>query len=569
MPNTLSELLTLVAANLPNNSTKQITPSKHREVLTNFLAASQLYANDAFIVVQTTNDPVANGLALLAAYAAAAALTPNGLPIDRYYNRAVALVPPGTYDVGTTPLEMVEGVDLAGITGDPLHVLITSVVAASSSGTVVVGNPFTAGIRGVTIQNTASTRVTNDPTDACALFGPGNDVGNVYENCIFDDNGGASWSMRQGTIYGGTYINCVANDYAFGGNSGQFTGTAKDCTAGNHSFADGGIIQGSAIIKNCTAGTNSFGGSQIQSGSLLIDCTAGDDSFAKSGQIAGTLMRCTGGNSSFCNGGTIKNGARFYSCTAGDSSFGNAVETDVNFSSCIAGASSFGLSGFYGRAFDCLASANSFGRGGFGGYAVDCIVSGNEGFGGNGNNCSGIVVNCKAAAGSFGGVGGTFSGHASNCRGGTLSFGGASGVFSGFAENCAAGESSFGHGGTFSGEMSACVLSLPGQNPADAWTPWPATWAPTTFSGVVKNMKFAPTDTDKDGATIPNGATGSFEFCTFRKTGTGTPLGLASGAATVKLSYCKFNTAGAVAAGITNALGATLADAFNVGNTAV
>ena len=69
----------------------------------------------AYIVVETTDHAVTNGANLIAAYAAARALTPHGQALGTD-NRAVVIVPPGKYDLGTGQLEMdTEFVDVAGL----------------------------------------------------------------------------------------------------------------------------------------------------------------------------------------------------------------------------------------------------------------------------------------------------------------------------------------------------------------------------------------------------------------------------------------------------------------------
>ncbi len=387
----------------------------------NFRAVGVSYINDGYIIVPTTSNPALNGLALGAAIEAANALTPNGLPLSAT-NRATVILPPGQYGPGLDQFGedpnffglTTNYVDLIGLTGDPKSVLITSQTIAPNTGTLVIVANF-ADVKGVTIQNTASTRVNNNATDACAVCLGTGLAGVRFIDCIFDDGGGASWSMRLSTTVDSTFINVASQSFSFGFH-GDFTGIAIECTSGDFSFG---------YAANCSG--------------VLTDCTSGDQSYGAIGIASGRFFRC----------------------------YGNA--------------------------------------------------------------------------GSFGG----------------------GGAFSGIAENCRVKENGFGNLGTFSGQIFDCVFDkIPQQGEA---------WAPTTFTGLVSRIRFAQLADDLDAVIIPNGATGNFEFCTFIATGTGTPLDLASGSATINFSYCKFNNveALAIAAGITNGLGATFANAFNIGSAAV
>ncbi len=416
-------------------------------------------ASGAYIIVPTTDDSAANGVALLAAYTAAAALTPNGAALSAA-NRACVILPPGLYDLVTTALAVANFVDIFGLVGDPKSVTITSRVVASNSGTIVQAGRDTR-YGGITIQNTASTRSANDATDACAYcLDDATNYGDrsTYFRVTFDDGAAASWGMRQAVDYSGTFDFCLGSDYAFAAHNGQFRGTAR----------------------SCTGGTNCFGGS----------------------------------------GGNVSENALLQNCVAGDNSFGNAF--------------------FDGRAYSCRAGNNSFGGNQFYHHAY--------------------AFDCTAGSGSFGGNTYTGGGIARNCIGGELSFG-ASLLYAGKCYNCAAGNKSF--GGNNADIDPAAIVYYPR---LELWTD---TWAPFSFPGKIIGAEFSPSGSNKNAVTLPDGATGEFEFCTFRKTGSGVPLGLASGSATIKFSYCKFNTVDGVDAGITNALGADLAAAFCIGDTDV
>jgi hypothetical protein len=441
--------------------------------------------NDAFIVVLSTSDPAANGLALLAAYTAAKALTPNGNALSAT-NRAAVIVPPGKYTLVTALTLDTQFVDILGATDQPKEVLITSAITTASSGTIVqLNGTDDVVIRGVTIQNTGSTRSANDPTDAAAWHFFTAMAATKVINCIFDDGGGISWGMTQGTPNYGTYINCVGGDKTFGGSSG--------------------------------------------------------------GDARGTYTGCTGGDNAFAGDATVKTSARYESCVGGDYSFGNAVEGGSIFSNCVGGTWAFGRGVFIGTAINCRTTGqNGFGKGGFAGVAINCEVTGNEGFGGNGSTSQGLCINCRANAGSFGGSAGTFSGQAYGCFGGDVSFGGGAGVFSGHAVNCTGGEGSFGAvAGTFSGVMDGCVLARYANGYPFAFTPWANEWAPAVFTGTIIGVTFAPTGASANAVNLPDNsggfAGGTFQYCTLTGNG-GFDIAIQSGSRDAIMDFCNYDS---------------------------
>jgi hypothetical protein len=123
---TLAQLITEIATNFPDNSAGAITAALLRTTVGDLAQSSQILLNDAFIVVRTTGDATANGAALLTAYTAAKALTPNGNPVDSD-NRATLFLPPGFYDVGATPFIMDgEGVNVVSVAGHYKSVYLKS-----------------------------------------------------------------------------------------------------------------------------------------------------------------------------------------------------------------------------------------------------------------------------------------------------------------------------------------------------------------------------------------------------------------------------------------------------------
>ena len=146
---------------------------------------------------------------LIAAYAAAKALTPNGQALGSD-NRAVVLVPPGKYDLGTGQLDMdTQYVDLAGLSSlrENQHIYGTSNgygtgVLRQTANDVKIENLFVKlGPTGVGING--------DAQDPAAYFPETGLVSAVVRNCLFKGDGSAfmasGWSMRLAIEYAGYY----------------------------------------------------------------------------------------------------------------------------------------------------------------------------------------------------------------------------------------------------------------------------------------------------------------------------------------------------------------------------
>jgi hypothetical protein len=108
---------------------------------------------NSILVDASADNAVANGTALLAAYTAAKALTPNGAALSAT-NRATVLIAPGRYDLNGSMLTLdTQYVDLAGLSSDRTHTLITSATAGQNSGTVVQ-TASDVRLANLTLQNT-------------------------------------------------------------------------------------------------------------------------------------------------------------------------------------------------------------------------------------------------------------------------------------------------------------------------------------------------------------------------------------------------------------------------------
>jgi hypothetical protein len=257
----------------------------------------------AYIVVETTGNAVTNGTNLIAAYATAKALTPHGQALGSA-NRAVVLVPPGKYDLGTGKLEMdTEFVDVAGLSTlrENQHIYGTSNgygtgVLHQTANDVKIENLFVElGPTGVTPNYDAQ-----DP----AAYSPATALGNaVVRNCLFKGDDTSGWSMRLAIEYAGYYEDCTGGRYSFGG-FGTLSGTFTSCTGGYRSFGYGSISTLSGTFTNCTGGNNSFGTNSTVSGTFN-NCTAGNFSFGRGGTASGGIFYfCSGGTDSFSGTGS-------------------------------------------------------------------------------------------------------------------------------------------------------------------------------------------------------------------------------------------------------------------------
>jgi len=253
-------------------------------------------------------DAVANGTYLKAAYAAAKALTPNGLALSST-NRACVLVYPGRYDLvastGTIGITLdTEFVDLIGV-GARESIWITSVgwTVAQTANDVV--------IKGLTLESVSASfgDVAYFPNTNLPLTKM-EDV-----NCVGVNN---AYSHRRLVEFSGTFTNCVATGgyggYGAFGGGGTASGTFTNCVAGVDGFGGGGTASGT--FTNCTAGDNGFGGGGGTASGTFTNCVAGAygfGSFTGSGGIfSGTANNCTAGDKGFGGAGGTLSGQLYY-----------------------------------------------------------------------------------------------------------------------------------------------------------------------------------------------------------------------------------------------------------------
>lgn len=258
------------------------------------------------ITVKVTDDAKENGAALIAAYTAAKALTPNGAALSAT-NRACVIVPPGKYDLdcgienACVPLVLdTEFVDIVGLTSDNSLQHVYGTPPATNSG-VIVQTANDVHILNLTVEILTEVEEVEgnyaynyDDTDSAAYYPDTDLTAVIIDNCRFVGAEGATGlllSMRLGIIYSGTFTSCTGGAGSFGG-YGEASGTFTSCTGGERSFGGyGGIASGT--FTSCTGGDGSFGGYV--------------------GTASGTFTFCKGGVDSF-NNRTLAEGGKIYAC---------------------------------------------------------------------------------------------------------------------------------------------------------------------------------------------------------------------------------------------------------------
>ena len=324
------------------------------------------------IVVETTSNAKTNGAALIAAYTAAKALTPNGKELSAT-NRACVIIPPGNYDLdhgeddACVPLTLdTEFVDIIGLTTDRSLQQIYGTPEATNSG-VIVQTADDVHVSNLYVKILTEVESANwDDTDSAAYF-PSTSLSNtVVDNCQFDgqdgsnDEGPRLFSMRLYIEYSGTFNNCTGGNFAFGGAGGTASGTFTSCTGGYNAFGGAGTASGT--FTNCTGGGDAFGGGGKASGTFT-NCTGGEAAFGGGSTASGTFTNCTGGGDAFGGGGGGTASGTFTNCTGGNYSFGGGGGTaSGTFTNCTGGDYSFGGDGgtASGQLYYCRLTTGSF-----------------------------------------------------------------------------------------------------------------------------------------------------------------------------------------------------------------
>ena len=189
----------------------------------------------AYVVAEATANPVTNGTNLIAAYNRAKALTPHGQPLSAN-NRAVVLVPPGNYDMGTGQLVVdAEFVDIAGISSarDDQYVFGLGKEDGVSTGVLrQTANDVRLENLRVRCTQTASPAYVYFAHGLAAYFPDSDKPATVIRNCRFESDDQHAWAMRVGVAYSGKYEGCDGGDQTFGGAGGTASGRFINCTGG-------------------------------------------------------------------------------------------------------------------------------------------------------------------------------------------------------------------------------------------------------------------------------------------------------------------------------------------------
>jgi hypothetical protein len=233
--------------------------------------------SSAIILAQAGDD-------LLAKYAAAKALTPNGAAKSAT-NRAALVIMPGTYALSATLTLDADFVDVVGLGAtekNPSVLLTTNTISCTNTTAkdyrvsgISVGDQWFGYAGQVAV---ADKRVLTNCTGGSRSFG--------------GFGGGAD------LIASGSFINCVGSYFAFGGDCGIASGTFINCVGDNRSFGGPGSKyaggEASGTFINCVGGYGSFGGGGTLSGKLFF-CRLTSGGFnAVSG--GGCTRMCLGGD---------------------------------------------------------------------------------------------------------------------------------------------------------------------------------------------------------------------------------------------------------------------------------
>jgi hypothetical protein len=349
-------------------------------------------SGDSYVIVDVGDSPTSNASNLRDAYADAIIKTPNDNAISKT-NRVAVLIPPGQYDMGSTPLVLsAEFVDLIATiptSGRPTENLDEAngdwvqfesenyfppcTILFSTEPTYVV-EQAASDIRmvGFGIATLHAGSVTGGSKNASAFYTSATDNSDSYYDTMYffgnttDIAGGFKYPTRHFSNVYGTWRNCIANGFAWryaGGVAADEWGpTMYDCKAGVFSYIGDTIGAEDTVnchLERCFGGDGCFAGCTIFTGwissdATFIDCTGGHKCFGQTAEIAGTFIRCR----------------------AGDYSFGGSFISTIDGIPQAPGR-------FTGYAEDCFAGKASFGGvdnpidGYIGGEIVRCTTTGN------------------------------------------------------------------------------------------------------------------------------------------------------------------------------------------------
>jgi hypothetical protein len=320
--------------NLRSAQVNDADPSYTIEDLAAAIGGGGGLEGDSFLYVEANSgSELSNGSVLLSVVQQAAFTEPYGSPLSAT-NRITVLVPPGTYDLNTSPLTLTTPfVDVVSLTGNRDVIIKTSPFTLSA---VIIGNNVKViGIKTdkkITIESNANVEIENCQAGFDSFGAEGGGLFGTFKNC---EALGRSFGYGNNTTIQATFIDCKSGTQSFGKGENIFiNGTFINCKAGNSSFGNGSNVNITGSFTNCTAGVGSFGyGVAAFVEGTFKDCTAFSFSFgsgpnsANSVTCNGIFNNCTAASNSFGSGGTeaiIYDNAILTNCTAGLDSFGGA-----------------------------------------------------------------------------------------------------------------------------------------------------------------------------------------------------------------------------------------------------
>jgi hypothetical protein len=233
------------------------------------------WASSSTVVVRATGSATQNGSALLAAYAQAKTMTPNGAALSAL-NRATVLVGPGVYDLDSDTLELdASFVDLVGMGRDLTRIASGWLVANLTANDVLIQDltlHLTAGIPLPVLNgdnNLSGTRL-----NRLRLKVIGSDISVTQPTAVHAgryvdvvaDTPAEHASIFTGTM-AGTAIRCLGGDFSFN----TVTGTVSHCIGRYNAF---GTLSATARVYYCSGGIGSF--ATKVTGAKTLFCVAGD-----------------------------------------------------------------------------------------------------------------------------------------------------------------------------------------------------------------------------------------------------------------------------------------------------
>jgi hypothetical protein len=216
--------------------------------LTTDLAGKLGIATGSCIIAKSGDD-------ILAKYAAAKLLTPNGAALSST-NRASLIILPASYTLSAELVVNGEFVDIIGLgaqTQKPAVLFISNTINVTAADVRISG--ISVGLQQFLVNTSSSSLI------------------QIFENCT-----GGDYSFYYGQDCYSSFVNCKGGIGSFCGGGGVAAGEFINCKGGDGSFAGaGGYASGSFF--NCIGDEGSFGGGSGTANGYFVNCTGGVDCF--------------------------------------------------------------------------------------------------------------------------------------------------------------------------------------------------------------------------------------------------------------------------------------------------